>query len=84
MSFPPFWGDVGMKKWSPFLVLGTRSTIFWQLKTGTFAKSVQFGVQKNGTLGARNKNGDLFFMSTFPQNGGKDICSLRLSLLSGF
>ena len=30
------------------------------------------------------KNGDHFFMSTSPQNGGKYICSVRLSFLSGF
>ena len=24
MSIPPFWGDVGVKKWSPFLDLGAR------------------------------------------------------------
>ena len=56
MSIPPFWGDVGVKKWSPFLVSGTRSTIFLHLKTGTFAKSAQFWVPKNGTLSARNYN----------------------------
>ena len=66
MSTPPFWGDVGMKKWSPFLVLGTRSTIFWHLKTGTFAKSAQFGVQKNGTLGARNKKRRPLFHVNIP------------------
>ena len=54
MSSPPFWGDVGMKKWSPFLVPGTQSTIFWYLKTATFAKSAQIQVPKNGTSGAQN------------------------------
>ena len=33
---PPFWGDVGMKKWSQFLDSGTRSPIFGHLKMGTF------------------------------------------------
>ena len=33
---PPFWGDVGVKKWSQFLDSGTRSTIFGHLKMGTF------------------------------------------------
>ena len=28
MSNPPFWGDVGVKKWSQFLDLGARSPIF--------------------------------------------------------
>ena len=33
---PPFWGDVGIKKWSRFFCFGIRSAIFWHLKTGTF------------------------------------------------
>ena len=33
---PPFWGDVGVKKWSQFLDLGTQSPIFGNLKMGTF------------------------------------------------
>ena len=33
---PPFWGDVGVKKW--FLDSGTCSPIFRHLKMGTFAK----------------------------------------------
>ena len=36
---PPFWGDVGVKKWSRFLDSGTQSPIFGHLKMGTFAKS---------------------------------------------
>ena len=28
MSNPPFWGDVGVKKWSPFLDLGAQNPIF--------------------------------------------------------
>ena len=35
---PPFWGDVGVKKWSQILDSGTRSPIFGHLKMGTFAK----------------------------------------------
>ena len=46
MSIPPFWGDVGVKKWSPFLVSGARSTIFRYPKVGTFAKSAHFQVQQ--------------------------------------
>ena len=55
MSIPPFWGDVGVKKWSPFLDSGTQSTVFWYPKLGTFAKSGCFQVPKNGTSGAQNK-----------------------------
>ena len=33
---PPFWGDVGVKKWSQILDSGTRSPIFGHLKMGTF------------------------------------------------
>ena len=54
MSTPPFWGDVGIKKWSPFLFSGTRSTIFWNLNLGTFGKSGRFQVPKIGTSGAGN------------------------------
>ena len=53
MSIPPFWGDVGVKKWSPFLFSATRSTIFWYPKLGTFGKSAHFQVPENGTSSAR-------------------------------
>ena len=36
----PFWGDVGVKKWSQFFYSGTRSPIFGHLKMGTFAKNL--------------------------------------------
>ena len=39
---PPFWGDVGVKKWSQILDSGTRSPIFGHLKMGTFGKSAHF------------------------------------------
>ena len=48
MCNPPFCGDVGMKIWSPFLDLGSRSPIFEHLKTDTFGKSAHFWVQKMG------------------------------------
>ena len=35
---PPFWGDVGVKKWSQFFDSGTPKPIFGHLKMGTFAK----------------------------------------------
>ena len=35
-TIPPFWGYVGVKKWSPFLDSGARSPIFGHLKMGTF------------------------------------------------
>ena len=31
-----FWGDVGIKKWSPFFCFGIGSNIFLHMKTGTF------------------------------------------------
>ena len=31
MSNPPFWGDVGVKKWSPFFNSAARSPIFGHL-----------------------------------------------------
>ena len=39
MLSPPFWWDVAMKKWSPFLDSGAHSPIFWYPKLGTFGKS---------------------------------------------
>ena len=47
--------DVGVKKWSPFLVPGTRRIIFCYLETGNIAKSVQisevcWGNQTRGKL----------------------------------
>ena len=50
---PPFWGDVGVKKWSRFFYSGTRKPIFGHLKMGTFAKSAHFQVTENGFLSAR-------------------------------
>ena len=43
-----------MKKWSLFSVLRTQSSIFWHLKMGSFAKSAQLWVPKDGTSGARS------------------------------
>ena len=37
MSDPPFWGDVGVKKWSPFLDSGAQSPIFGHLKILAFS-----------------------------------------------
>ena len=51
--YPTILGGVSRGFWSPFLAVGARSAIFLHLKTGTFAKSAQFWVPKNGTLGAR-------------------------------
>ena len=38
---PPFWGDVGVKKWSPFLVWCARSPIFGRLNMGIFGQNCQ-------------------------------------------
>ena len=54
VSILPFLGDVGVKKWSPFLDSGPQGPIFGHLNTGTFGKSAHFWVPKNGTSGARN------------------------------
>ena len=35
MCSSPFWGDVGIKKWSRFFCFGPRSAIFCHMKTGT-------------------------------------------------
>ena len=62
----PFWGDVGIKKWSRFFCLGTRSAIFWHLKMGTFAKSARFQVTKNSTSGAETKKRRPLFHANIP------------------
>ena len=49
MSVTPFWGEVGVKKWSPFLDSVARSPAFAHLKMATFGKSAHFWVQKNRT-----------------------------------
>ena len=36
MYIPPFWEDVGVKKWSPFWDTGAWSPICWHLNMGTF------------------------------------------------
>ena len=64
---PPFWWDVGVKKWSQFFYSGTWSPIFGHLKMG-------FGVPKS-------KNWDHFFTPTSPQNGGVGVCFIHLPLL---
>ena len=78
MSIPPFWGDVGVKKWSPFLDSGARSPIFGHLEMG---KVPTFRCPKMGLRVPESKNGDHFFTPTSPQNGGIDICFMRLPLL---
>ena len=66
MCSTPFWGDVGIKKWSRFFCFGTRSAIFWHVKTGTFAKSARFHVPKNGTSEAKTKKWRPLFVANYP------------------
>ena len=63
---PPFWGDVGVKKWSRFFDSGTRKPIFGHLKMGTFAKSAHFQVPENGTSSARIKKLRPLFHANIP------------------
>ena len=64
--YPPFWGDVGIKKWSPFLDSGAQSPIFWHLKTGTFGESARFQVLKNGSSDAETKKRRPFVNANYP------------------
>ena len=75
---PPFWGGVRVKKWSPFFDSGARSPIFGHLK---MPKVPIFRCPKMGLRAPESKNGDHFFTPTSPQNGGIDICFMRLPLL---
>ena len=56
MPIPPFWGDLGVKKWPQKFCLGTRNAICLFPKIGTFAKSAHFHALKNGTLSVETKN----------------------------
>ena len=78
MSIPPFWGDVGVKKWSPFLDSAAQSPIFGHLKVGTFPI---FRCLKMGLWAPKSKIGDYFFTPTPPLNGGLHICFMCLPLL---
>ena len=62
----PFWGDVGIKKWSPFFCYGIRSAVFWHVKTGTFSKSARFHAPKNGTSDAETKKRRPLFHANIP------------------
>ena len=66
MCSTPFWGDVGIKKWSWFFCSGTRSAIFFHVKTGTFAESARFHLEKNGTSGAGTKKPRPLFDANIP------------------
>ena len=46
---PPFWGDVGVKKWSQILDFGTQSPIFGHLKMGTFPQNGHFQACRQGS-----------------------------------
>ena len=78
MSNPPFWGDVCVKKWSLFLDSGAQSPIFGHLKVGTFPI---FRCPKMGLHVLESRKRYHLFTPTCPQNGGIDICFMRLPLL---
>ena len=80
MSIPPFWGDIGMKKWSPLLDTGAQSAIFGPPKIGTFDRNCQ-KCPKMGLQVLESKNKDHFFTPIYPQNGGFDIGLRQLPLL---
>ena len=63
---PPFWGDVGVKKWSQFFDSGTPKPIFGHLKMGTFGKSAHFQVPENGTSSAQIKKTETTFSRQHP------------------
>ena len=64
--YPPFWGVVGDKKWSPFFCYSIRNTIFWHLKAGTFAESARFQVPKNGISDHVTKKRRPLFVANYP------------------
>ena len=62
----PFWGDVGVKKWSQFFDSGTPKPIFGHLKMGTFGKSTHFQVPENGFSSARIEKPRPLFHANIP------------------
>ena len=50
--YPTILGGVSRGFWNPFLDQGAQSAIFWHLKRGTFGKSAQLQVTKNGPCSA--------------------------------
>ena len=73
----PFWGDVGVKKWSRFFCFGAQSAIFLHVKMGTFAKCARFQVPKNGTSGAETKKTRPLFNANIPQFVVEHVCFVR-------
>ena len=53
-------GEVGVKKWSQNIRLGTQSTIFGHLNKGTFGKSAQIW-NKKLHFGCPNENSETTF-----------------------
>ena len=79
MSMSPFWGDVGDKKCHPIRAL--KVPFFCTQKWALLPKVPIFRCPKMGLRAPVSKNGDHFFTPTSPQNGGIDICFMRLPLL---
>ena len=61
MPFPPFWGDVGVKKWSPFFW----APEYWHFGSKS-SKEPMFRCPKVELCSAKSKNGDHFFTPTSP------------------
>ena len=56
---------------------------FREPDTPKMPKMSNFGFTKMGLQVPETKDGNHFFTPTSPENGGKDICVLRLPLLGG-
>ena len=79
MSLPPFWGDVGVKKWSRFLNTDTQSPIFGHLNMGTFGQNCKGGSSKTPPFGAIPHFWLQIQLSIVPPQGGSfTIHSLQI------
>ena len=71
-NIPPFWVDVGVKKWSPFSILVPQSLIFWYPKSGTLAIFADFGIPKRALPVLETKIWDHFYRPNYPPNPRKN------------
>ena len=84
MSSAPFWGDVGVEKWSRFFVSAPEVPFFGTGKRAILAKVPVLKCQKMALRAPKQKNRDHFSTPTSPQNGAELVCFVRLALLGWF
>ena len=84
MSSAPFWGDVGVEKWSLFFVSAPKVPFFGTGKRAILAKVPVLKCQKMALWAPKQKKRDHFLLPTTPQNGKQHVCFMRIAFLGGF